>query len=193
MSQVPYKQIRALHDERLVRVYQAYSTPIASAALRAGRFVAPFKRERMTWVKPSFLWMMYRAGWGMKDPGQQCVLAIDITREGFEWALRNSCLAKQAQHLTPKPPVRVQWDPERDVRLQRLDHRSLQMGLSGPAVAGYVDEWTERISDVTELAHTVKRLVDREDIEGAVALLPRETPYPTPTDIRDHLGMDEGP
>ena len=67
------------------------------------------------------------------------------------------------------------------------------MGLSGTAVAGYVDEWTERISDVTELAHTVKRLVEGEDIAGAMALLPRETPYPTPADIRERLGMDEGP
>lgn len=36
--------------------------------------------ERMTWIKPSFLWMMYRAGWGFKDKGQRRVLAIDISR-----------------------------------------------------------------------------------------------------------------
>ncbi|WP_422570328.1 DUF4291 family protein, partial [Erwinia billingiae] len=29
----------------------------------------------MTWIKPSFLWMMYRSGWGMKDPGQKRILA----------------------------------------------------------------------------------------------------------------------
>ena len=41
----------------------------------------------MTWIKPSFLWMMYRCGWGLKE-GQETVLAVEITREGFEWALR---------------------------------------------------------------------------------------------------------
>lgn len=46
----------------------------------------------MTWIKPSFLWMAYRSGWGRK-PGQERVLRIDITREGFEWALANSCLS----------------------------------------------------------------------------------------------------
>jgi hypothetical protein len=45
--------------------------------------------ERMTWIKPSFLWMMYRSGWGKKDSGQNRILAIDITREGFEWVLEN--------------------------------------------------------------------------------------------------------
>ncbi|MDI8083747.1 DUF4291 domain-containing protein [Salmonella enterica subsp. enterica serovar Kentucky] len=25
----------------------------------------------MTWIKPSFLWMMYRSHWGTKDPGQK--------------------------------------------------------------------------------------------------------------------------
>jgi hypothetical protein len=35
--------------------------------------------------------MMYRAGWGHKDEGQKRILAIDISREGFEWALSHSC------------------------------------------------------------------------------------------------------
>lgn len=42
----------------------------------------------MTWLEPSFLWMMYRSGCAQKE-GQERVLAIDVTRSGFEWALRN--------------------------------------------------------------------------------------------------------
>ena len=62
--------IRAVYGEHTIRVYQAYSDPIADAALAHGTFVSPpFKMERMTWIKPSFLWMMYRAGWGLKDEG----------------------------------------------------------------------------------------------------------------------------
>ena len=86
--------IRAVYGEHTIRVYQAYSDPIADAALAHGTFVSPsFKMERMTWIKPSFLWMMYRAGWGLKDEGQKRILAIDISREGFEWALRHACLS----------------------------------------------------------------------------------------------------
>src|SRR4051812_17137799 len=36
---------------------------MAEPALSAGTFVPPFKAGRMTWIKPSFLWMMYRSGW----------------------------------------------------------------------------------------------------------------------------------
>ncbi|WP_267877653.1 DUF4291 family protein [Massilia frigida] len=93
-SAIPLRQIRAVFDDATIRVYQAYSNVIADAALAAGTFVSPpFKMERMTWIKPSFLWMMYRAGWGFKDAGQQRILAIDISREGFEWALANGCLS----------------------------------------------------------------------------------------------------
>ena len=79
------QQIRAVYNEQTIRVYQAYSDAIANAALLNQTFVSPpFKMERMTWIKPSFLWMMYRAGWGFKDNGQNRILAIDIRREGFE-------------------------------------------------------------------------------------------------------------
>ena len=46
----------------------------------------------MTWIKPSFLWMMHRSGWATK-PGQERVLAIEITRAGFEWALSHAALS----------------------------------------------------------------------------------------------------
>src|SRR5688500_2997200 len=52
-QQIPYQQIRAVHDDTTIRVYQAYCDQIADAALAHGRFVAPFSRSRMTWIKPS--------------------------------------------------------------------------------------------------------------------------------------------
>lgn len=55
---VPYRQVRAVWDARSITVYQAYGPAIAGPAVAAGRFVPPFSRSRMTWVKPSFLWMM---------------------------------------------------------------------------------------------------------------------------------------
>lgn len=78
----PFRAIRAKFTESTITVYQAYSPEIAEPALRAGTFVPPFKRERMTWIKPSFLWMAYRSGWASK-PRQERVLAFEITREGL--------------------------------------------------------------------------------------------------------------
>lgn len=84
-SSPPYRQVRAAFTDHTIRVYQAYSAEIANPALAAGRFVSPFKRDRFTWIKPSFLWMMYRSGWATK-PSQERVLAVEITRSGFESA-----------------------------------------------------------------------------------------------------------
>jgi Domain of unknown function (DUF4291) len=139
----PLHQIRAVYDEQTIRVYQAYSDQIADSALAHGTFVSPpFKMERMTWIKPSFLWMMYRSGWGLKDAGQSRILAIDITREGFEWALAHSCLSHpdpsmnqdEWKRLKNESPVRIQWDPERNLLLQPLPHRAIQIGLGKVAV-----------------------------------------------------------
>src|SRR3954453_23586876 len=139
----PQRQVRARHDEQTFVVYQASAPSIAGPAVAAGTFVSPFKRERMTWIKPSFLWMMYRCGWATK-PGQQRVLAIEVRRDGFEWALANAGLSDFDRDLYPdRPtwarkvrncPVRVQWDPERGLDGQALPYRSLQVGLGGVAV-----------------------------------------------------------
>src|SRR4051812_1095692 len=105
----------------------------------------------MTWIKPSFLWMMYRCGWATK-PGQERVLAITIRRSGFEWALAHSALSHHDQAIYENhdqwverknaAPVRVQWDPERSLTLDPQPHRAIQVGLSGDAAHRYVDDWT---------------------------------------------------
>jgi hypothetical protein len=194
---VPYRQVRAAYTADAVTVYQAYPPEIADPAAAAGRFVPPFKRDRMTWIKPSFRWMMYRCGWGSK-PGQERVLAIDISRAGLEWALGRACLshydpdlyadrAAWAERLRVSP-VRVQWDPERSLRLAPLDHRSLQVGLAGEAVTRYVDEWIVGITDVTALAHRVRDLVRSGDEAAAAAALPPERPYPLPAEVTATIG-----
>ncbi|WP_432992700.1 DUF4291 domain-containing protein [Dactylosporangium sp. CA-233914] len=182
------REIRAVYCAETITVYQAYGAGIALAAAAAGRFVAPFERDRMTWIKPSFLWMMYRSGWATK-PGQEHVLAVEIRRDGFEWALGRACLSHYDRDLHAsvadwkrqlrESPVRVQWDPERDLHLSPVPGcRSLQLGLSGEAVRRYVDEWTVRITDVTALAHRIHELVRARDLDAARALLPPEREYP---------------
>ncbi|MEV6509273.1 DUF4291 domain-containing protein [Streptomyces sp. NPDC051642] len=183
----PQRGIRAVHSESTITVYQAYPPEIGLPAAREGRFPVVWKRDRMTWIKPSFLWMMYRCGWGAKA-GQETVLAVEITRDGFEWALRHACLSSYVsgvhrdrtawQRQLKRAPARVQWDPERDLRLQPLPYRALQLGLSGEAVRRYADEWTVAIRDVTPLAHEIRALVSGGDLDSAAQLLPRERPYP---------------
>ncbi|MEU5153176.1 DUF4291 domain-containing protein [Glycomyces sp. NPDC021274] len=182
---IPSRQIRAVFDAETITVYQAYSPAIAEPALAAQTFVAPFKRERMTWIKPSFLWMMYRCGWASK-PGQERVLAVRITREGFAWALAHSCGSHPAEGEAVEDwkarlaaaPVRVQWDPERGPGLERLEHRSIQIGMSGEAVDRYTGQWITAIEDVTDLAARIGAAVAAGRGDEARDLLPVERAYP---------------
>ncbi|MEU8193948.1 DUF4291 domain-containing protein [Microbispora amethystogenes] len=184
--EVPYRQIRAVYTGETVTVYQAYDPAVADRAVTAQRFVPPFKRERMTWVKPSFHWMMYRSGWAAK-PGQTRVLAIQISRDGFEWALAHSCPSHPGTGEDQRAwatrlresPVRIQWDPERDARLNPLPYRSIQIGLSGESVDRYVDEWTVSITDITTALGAIR---------AGRAAPPAERPYPLPSGLAGVIG-----
>lgn len=67
-SLTPTNEIRAYYTDDFIRVYQAFSYEIAESALDNKTSVSPpFSMSRMTWIKPSFLWMMYRSGWAKKD------------------------------------------------------------------------------------------------------------------------------
>ncbi|WP_198153941.1 DUF4291 domain-containing protein [Catenuloplanes japonicus] len=179
---VPARQVRAAFTDETITVYQAYSPEIALPALAAGRFVPPFRPGRMTWIKPSFRWMMYRSGWAGK-PGQEFVLAIDVRRDAFEDALRTAVLSHYGpgrfasradwSRAVKRSSVRVQWDPERTLSLHPLPYRSLQVGLSGAASAHYTDRWITAIADVTAQANPA----------GAAERVARERPYPLPEDV----------
>jgi len=179
--------IRASYSEHSIRVYQAYRPEIALPALQAGRFIPPFSMGRMTWIKPSFNWMMHRSGYATK-PGQEVVLGIDITREGFEWALKNAVLSRftPSVHASPDAwknlltakPVRIQWDPERDWRLQPITGvRAIQIGLSGEAVERYVNQWIVHIEDVTSVARALAATAET-GIPPSPLPSAAERPYP---------------
>ncbi|QIJ61478.1 DUF4291 domain-containing protein [Streptomyces sp. JB150] len=192
----PRFRVRARHTDTTLTVYQAYRPEIGRVAARTGRFPATWKRDRMTWINPSFLWMMYRCGWGTKE-NQETVLAVEITREGFLWALRHACLPHYVPELHPdraawqrqlrRAPARVQWDPERYLRFTALPHRSLQLGLAGEAAARYADEWIVGIEDVTPLATEIHGLVRAGKPDRAARLLPVERPYPLDDEVLAHL------
>ncbi|WIG59746.1 MAG: hypothetical protein OJF49_002493 [Ktedonobacterales bacterium] len=191
-------EIRADYDEKTIAVYQAYRREIALAAIQHNRFVPPFSLNRMTWIKPSFLWMMERCGWTRK-PGQEYVLAVRITRAGWEEALGSAVLTAPNPTLygdhdgwrrqLEAAPVRVQWDPERTITGASLPQRSIQVGLGRQIIERYVNEWTVEIRDMTPLVHRLYALRHEGHTERVRALLPREHVYPLDTALRRRLGM----
>jgi len=194
--------IRAVYTNETITVYQAFAPQVAEPAVRAGTFTAGFKRDRMTWIKPSFGWMMHRSGWGRK-PGQERVLAIEITRPGWEWALSHSCLSHYAPTAydshdawaaaKASSPVRVQWDPDRAPTGELLPRRAIQVGLSGRAVERYLDEWIVAIRDVTGLAHRVQELVGSGQAGLARSQVPAERVYPVAPALARWIGADITP
>ncbi|WP_341841767.1 DUF4291 domain-containing protein [Chitinophaga caseinilytica] len=194
---IPSKQIRARFDESTITVYQAYNPAIAQAAVRHQTFVSPFKAERMTWIKPSFLWMMYRSGWATKE-NQERILAIRLKRSGFERALENACLShfdanvhrdhEQWQTLVKNTEVRVQWDPEKNIHLEELSYRSIQIGLSGSSVRSYVNEWIVEVEDITAYCQTIRETLTAGQAEAAAAMLPAEMPYELPPATKSIIG-----
>ena len=178
------KEIRAVYTEDTIRVYQAYNEVIAKEAVQNGTFGEKFKLDRMTWIKPSFLWMMYRCGWGTKE-NQEHILAIDMKREAFDFIVQNAVISTYNSNMDisyeewkeqiKKSDIRCQWDPERDLYGQPLGYRSIQLGLRGETVRKYVDEW---IVDITDITDYVKKLKMQKDAKNDIsALLPKEEIY----------------
>jgi hypothetical protein len=179
------REIRADFDRETVVVYQAYAPAIARPALIAQRFVAPFSFNRMTWIKPSFLWLMERSGWGQKS-GQEVTLAVRITRAGWEAALSQAVLTDDD---TDHARVHVQWDPERSPRGEKLPHRSIQVGLSRHVIREFAEDWTRSIVDLSELVARLRTLRTEGHWDQVRRLLPPERIYPVSDAVQRRLGM----
>lgn len=177
-------EIRAVYSTKTIRVYQAYSHAIASEAVKLGTFGSKFKMDRMTWIKPSFLWMMYRCGWGTKE-NQECILAIDLKREGFDYMVKNAVLStyqedsynsrEEWKYQIQNSEIRCQWDPERDIFGNPLNYRSIQIGIRGEALKKYVDEWIVSLTDITEYVDALRK--KKEMSQDITELLPDEKIY----------------
>jgi hypothetical protein len=168
--------IRADYDAHTIVVYQAYPPAIADAALRAGRFVAPFSFHRMTWIKPSFLWLMHRSNWARKS-GQERILAVRISREGWEEALSRAVLTTADPAAVSGAAVHVQWDPERSLRGAALNHYSIQVGIGRHLIRTFTDDWIVSLTDLTPQVRKAAALMRTGRSAKAQRLVPAERDY----------------
>lgn len=193
-----FYEIRAQFDADTITIYQAYNKEIAVLATQNNKFVDPFSFNRMTWVKPSFLWMMERSNWGQK-PNQEHTLAIKIKRSSFEKALSLAVLTSSKKEvykdtnewekLKKHALVNVQWDPERDLRGNKLNDRSIQIGISRHLIKEYNEEWIVKIEDISPLVSKINHLKKDGNYEKAKLFLPNEKVYHVPLEIKRKLGM----
>eukprot|EP00929_Paragymnodinium_shiwhaense_P042337 TRINITY_DN21923_c0_g1_i1.p1 TRINITY_DN21923_c0_g1~~TRINITY_DN21923_c0_g1_i1.p1 ORF type:complete len:302 (-),score=25.93 TRINITY_DN21923_c0_g1_i1:311-1216(-) len=210
-----FREIWAVHDAKFIRVYQAYNDAIADEAVAHNTFRAPLEKglwssTRMTWIKPSAVWMAYRCGWTtLKDKNQTRVLALDLARDKFEEMMLKSVHSHGLEKGACKShPVVYQWDPERVITRNNADKsektttytrsmdnaRSLQIGLRGEAVEMLLDPTVVvRISDMTSrFRDAVALLRAGATDEDAAAALWRdgaETLMDVPDPLRQVLQM----
>ncbi|HEY7019852.1 MAG TPA: DUF4291 domain-containing protein [Ktedonobacterales bacterium] len=193
------RHILAQYDETSVVVYQAYRPAIGHYAAQHGRFGGEFSLDRMSWIKPNFLWMMYRSGWGRKD-GQEVTLAIWLRRAAFEEILRAAVPSTFApdvyashddwQAAVAGSSVRLQWDPDHHPHGSPLARRAIQLGLRGDALARYAGEWLLRIEDISPLVARQREIVRAGDFNAL--LTPHETVYSiADTELARRLGIDD--
>ena len=192
------REIRASYDRDTITMFQAYSPLIADAALDAGRFVPPFSFRRMTWIKPSFLWLMHRSNWGLKR-GQERVLAVQIKRAGWEKALSLAVLTSFEPKVDgsyetwakrfSEAQVHLQWDPERTLRGASLPYYSIQVGLSRHIIEEYVNDWIVKIDDITPRVRKIYEQLQSGKVDKAKRQLHTEKVYPIDEDIRQRLWM----
>jgi hypothetical protein len=188
--------IRATFDDAGVIVYQAFKSSIADEALRLGTFGRGFNLQRMTWIKSSFGWMLYRSCYATKHR-QDRILKIKLSHEGFQAILSQGVPTAYDPGLfkseeawrseLDRSEVRYQWDPDRDVLLHRLDRRALQIGIRGSIVKHYVNHWIHSIEDATQLAHAIKESVEHRRRE--LPVVPEEREYNLDDAIQRILGM----
>jgi hypothetical protein len=190
------RHILAQFDATTIVVYQAFDPGIADEAVRLGRFGSAFSLSRMSWIKPNFLWMMFRCGWATK-PGQLRVLALRLTRAFFERVLAAAVPSSFDQRLFASQPewqeavarsdVRLQWDPDHDPSGAPLERRAIQLGLRGTLLREFAREAIVELDDVTEMVATQRAHASAPFTELHTPL-EREF-LPTDHDITAALGL----
>ncbi len=168
-------------------VYQAYNNQIAEyATINKKLGGSHFSYNRMSWIKPNFLWMMYRCGWAEKE-NQENVIAIWIKKKDFETILEKAVYSSFQETIydsrenwkkeLEQKDVRLQWDPDHDPFGNKQDRRAIQLGLKGESLKAFGEEMIVQIENITSFVKTQKQFLDKKQIENLI--VPTETIYKT--------------
>ena len=192
------RHVLAQFDDNAVVVYQAYRPSIGLYAAEHQHFGGPdFSLSRMSWIKPNFLWMMYRCGWAEKE-GQEIVLAVSIKRAAFDEILAQAVPSSYVdkyyatsdawQEAVARSNVRLQWDPDHAPGGAPLERRAVQLGLRGPVLESYARDWIVKIENISDFVREQHANWKRD---RASLVTPREDVYPVSGS--NQLGVDAWP
>jgi hypothetical protein len=192
------RHILASFDDESIVVYQAYRHAIADYAIKHQKFGGEFSYSRMSWIKPNFLWMMYRAGWATKE-GQERILAVRLKRQFFDSILTQAVASSydatryssrdEWQKAVGSSDVRLQWDPDHDPQGRPSERRAVQLGLRGSALRSFGEEELLSIDDVTPFV-----IEQRTNLDNLQTLsVPAESIYSPSAIAAKSVGIDTPP
>ncbi|MBO0950682.1 DUF4291 domain-containing protein [Fibrella sp. HMF5405] len=178
-----------LRGENVI-VYQAFNPQIVDYAIANQEFGGPaYSFSRMSWIKPNFLWMMYRAGWARKD-NQQKILAIEISLENFVTLLEKAVYSsfqpdvystrENWENSLANSEVRLQWDPDHSPTGSKLERRAIQLGLKGRTLKLFATKWIVSVEDITDFVIEQGRLVENRDMDKLTVIKEQVIPISNP-------------
>jgi hypothetical protein len=193
------RHILAQFDETSVVVYQAYNRTIGEFAAKNGFFGGEFGYGRMSWIKPNFLWMVFRSGWGTKE-NQEVTLAVRLKRDAFDAILSRAVAStfggvagvfateSEWKAAVARSDVRLQWDPDHDPSGAPLERRAIQLGLRGDTLRRYGREWILGIEDVSDFVREQRAHVEARAYDRLVT--PRERVYSVTNEAAVRIGVE---
>jgi hypothetical protein len=184
------KFIIAQFDKDSVIVYQAFNDAIAKYAVDNQRFGGDsYDFGRITWLKPSFLWMMYYSGWA-RNENQENVLAIRVSKQGFEHILRHAVMSKFVRSIhsdqeswekqLAQSGVHLRWESYHDLFGDKTERKAARIGLSGQELRRFNEEWILEIRNITDFVKEQQALVKASKLDKVK--IPRERAY-APEDL----------
>lgn len=175
-------------------LYQAYNDSIANYAVSNQTFrnCPDYSTTRMTWLKPNFLWMMYRSGWATKI-NQERILAITVKKEDFNEILGKSVSTTKKENFADVKKqvidVRLQWDPDHNPFGEKLERRAIQIGIRGNVLDVFLSQQIMNICDITAFVQEQRNNVSRERLK--LLCVPSEQIYIIDDDLlRNHIKLD---
>lgn len=169
------KQVIGRMGNENIIVYQAFNLNIARYAVQHQKFGGDsYSFNRMSWIKPGFLWMMHRAGWAQKE-NQERILAITLPIVHFKTILSEATITSYEAELyashdswkreLDQTEVRLQWDPDHDPFGNKLERKAIQIGMKGAILKRFCTEWITGVEDVTEFVKNEHQKLTNNRIE----------------------------
>ena len=191
------RHLLASYDDDTIVVYQAYSPAIGRFAVEHGFFGGDFSYRRMSWIKPNFLWMMYRSDWG-RSLNQEVILGVRLRRSFFDSILEQAVPSSFTSALfateekwksaVGQSEVRLQWDPDHSPSGEKVERRAIQLGLRGDMLDAYGKREIVEIIDMSEFVAAQRSNVNKERI--GELMTPLERTYWPAESIAAKIGLD---